>query len=125
MTTLKQMIQRSLNRKEASRRNARRRRINAKDIAHAVSWAKNHFNVDAPDTLLDPPVVFDMEINYDLGEIRVWPRLYGERVAPNCPTTFQLCRNGNQLVWKGTNPLTGTLLALTVSGTLTKNFGES
>ena len=114
--SLKQMIQKSLNRREASRHSARRRRIDAKDIARAVSWAKIQFNVDAPDTLLDPPV-FDMEVNYNLGEIRVWPRLYGKRVAPNCPITFQLCRSGGQLIWKGASPLTGAPLALTVSGT--------
>ena len=115
MTNLKQMIQKSLNRRKASRRSARRRRINAKDIAHAVSWAKNHFNVDAPsDTALDPPT-FDMEIDGVNGKITVWPKLYGRRIAIAFPTTFQLCREGGQLIWKGANPLTGAPLALTVS----------
>lgn len=111
--SLRQKIQESLDRRVVTRRRARQARIDAKDVIYAVSWARTHFNVGAPDTLLDPPT-FDMEVDRDRGEITVWPRLYGKRSGLALPVTFQLCRERGQLVWKGTNPLTGIPTALKV-----------
>lgn len=111
--SLRQKIQESLDRRVATRRRARQARIDAKDITYAISWARTYFNVGAPDTLLDPPT-FDMEVDRDKGEITVWPRLDGRRIVAGCFVTYQLCREDGRLVWKGTNPLTGTPIALEV-----------
>lgn len=111
--SLRQKIQESLDRRKISRHRAKQRRLDVGDIAYAVSWAKTHFNVGAPDTALDTPT-FDMEVDRDRGEITVWPRLCGKRIATAFPTMFQLCREDNQLIWKGANPFTGTPFMLKV-----------
>jgi len=109
--TLREKITNALDRREAKRLNARRRKVDETDVRRAVAWARTHFNVGGPDTMLDPPT-FDMEINGN--EITVWPKLYGRRIAAKLGITYQLCREGNQLCWKGANPLTGSLITLRV-----------
>jgi len=73
------------------------------DLEVAREWAENHFNVNGPDTLLDPPA-FDIDF-IDVDKMVVYPRFMGERIPIGI--TYRLKWHGAVVGWEGTHLITG------------------